>query len=168
MRFTAVGDVLILRDLPADGPYSGFNEVKDFIGRGDFRFANLEATIHRYECPPSQQSGGSWVCADPRVLDSVREFGFNMLSLANNHTLDFSSCGVIKTLDYVRKAGFLAAGSGRNLREAAQPVYLDTRSGRYALIALTTSLINYVLAGEQSVWLEGGPGVNGIRTKPSY
>ncbi len=158
----------MMRQMPGDGPYAGLTPVQQFIAKGDFRFANLESTVHRYECPPSQESGGSWTCADPAVLDSVKTFGFNALSLANNHSLDYSFEGLIKTLDYVRQAGFLAAGTGLNLHEASQPVYLDCQSGRFALIAATSTFKLYGLAGEQSAQLPGRPGVNGIRYKERY
>lgn len=168
MRFTAAGDLLMMRELPVDGPYEGFDSVQQFIAQGDFRFANLETTIHRYECAPAQESGGSWTCADPAVLNNVKAFGFNLLSLANNHSLDFSFDGLLKTRDYVTQAGLKSAGTGRSLLEAAQPVYLDCKSGRFALIAATASFELYGLAGEQSAHLPGRPGVNGLRIKTRY
>ncbi len=162
-RCTAAGDLLVLRHLPPGNTYDGFDEVRAFIARGDFRFGNLEATIHRYECPPEQESGGSWICAEPEVLDSVRAFGFNSLSLANNHTLDFSQAGVTKTKDNVTAAGFKAAGTGQNLAEAAQAVYFDGLGGRYALIAACSSFKPNAMAGAQSGSMVGRPGLNGIR-----
>ncbi|MDW7656651.1 MAG: CapA family protein [Bacillota bacterium] len=168
MRFTAAGDLLMMRELPADSPYEGLASVQQFIAQGDFRFANLETTIHRYECAPAQESGGSWTCADPAVLDNIKAFGFNLLSLANNHSLDFSFDGLIKTREYVTQAGLKAAGTGRTLLEAAQPVYLECTSGRCALIAMTASFELYGLAGEQSAHLPGRPGVNGLRVKTRY
>ena len=162
-RLTAAGDLLILRELPQGGSYEGFEPVRSFLEQGDFRFANLEATIHRYECPPSEESGGSWICAAPEVLNAVQAFGFNVLSLANNHTLDFSQEGVIKTKDYVQQAGFKAAGTGRTLAEASEPVYFEGHDGRYALIAASSSFKPDAMAGAQSSSMMGRPGLNGIR-----
>ena len=166
MRFTAVGDILVQRRLP--GAYDGFNEIYDFINKGDLRFFNLETTLHKGECFASQFSGGSWFRANPEVLDDMRMFGFNILSFANNHTMDFSYDGLLKTLDAVNQYGFPNAGVGRNLSEAAAPVYLDTLSGRVALISVVSTFNPTAMAGEQSRRVIGRPGVNGLRFEEKF
>ena len=168
MKFTAAGDLLIQRCLPVDGHYDGFGRVRDFICQGDFRFANIEGTVHQYECPPSEESGGSWLCITPDILDSIKAFGFNMYALANNHSLDYSFEGVAKTLEYTRRAGLKTAGTGMTLSEASEPVYLDCRSGRIALIAATSTFKRYAMAGAQSAQMMGRPGVNGIRIQETF
>jgi len=168
MKFTAAGDLLIQRCLPVDGHYDGFGRVRDFIYQGDFRFANIEGTVHQYECPPSEESGGSWLCITPDILDSIKAFGFNMYALANNHSLDYSFEGVAKTLEYTRRAGLKTAGTGMTLSEASEPVYLDCRSGRIALIAATSTFKRYAMAGAQSAQMMGRPGVNGIRIQETF
>ena len=167
-RCTATGDSMITRRLPIEGEYDGFNEVRDFIMQGDFRFGNLETTVHNYESCGGAQSGGSWLCSPPGVLEDLRKFGMNILSTANNHALDFSYGGLEKTMEYVEKAGFPFAGTGKNLADASRPVYLDTVSGRYALIACTMSFNPEDMAGRQTENVIGRPGVNGIRVNKKY
>ena len=166
MKFTAVGDMLIQRRLP--GEYEGFSEISRYINKGDMRFFNLETTLHGGECFASQFSGGSWLRMDPKVLEDARKFGFNILSFANNHTMDFSYEGLTKTLDAVNEYGFPNAGVGRNLGEAAAPAYLDTLSGRVALISVVSSFEPSSMAGEQSRRVVGRPGVNGLRYEEKY
>ncbi|MGI6538155.1 MAG: CapA family protein [Caldicoprobacterales bacterium] len=166
MKFTAVGDMLIQRRLP--GEYEGFREVSQYIKKGDVRFFNLETTLNRGDCFASQFSGGSWLRTDPEVLEDARKFGFNILTFANNHTMDFSYDGLLKTLDAVNKYGFPNSGVGRNLGEAAAPAYLDTLSGRAALISVVSSFEPSAMAGEQSRRVIGRPGVNGLRYNEKY
>ena len=97
MKCTAAGDAMIFRQLP--GHYEGFEALRDFIAQGELRFLNLETTIHNFETYGAALSGGSWFCAEPRVLDGVKEFGFNMLTTANNHAMDYSHAGLLKTLE---------------------------------------------------------------------
>ena len=47
IKFTAAGDAMVQRRIP--GNYEGFEELRDFIAQGDFRFVNLETTIHNHE-----------------------------------------------------------------------------------------------------------------------
>lgn len=161
LKCTAAGDMLIQRRLP--GAYEGFEQIRDYIMKGDFRFFNLETTLHNYECYGSQYNGGSYLAMDPRVLEDAKAFGFNVLSPNNNHSMDYSYSGLEKTLDNINKFGFIATGTGRNLAEAAAPVYLDTLSGRYALISACSTFNPAAMAGEQTANMPGRPGVNGIR-----
>ena len=103
-RCTATGDSMITRRLPLEGEYAGFSEVRNFIMQGDFRYGNLETTVHNFESFGGAQSGGSWLCSPPGVIDDLRKFGMNVLCTANNHALDYSYGGLEKTLQYLEKA----------------------------------------------------------------
>ena len=166
MRLTAAGDAMVFRRLPGD--YPGFDALRDFINRGDFRFVNLETTIHRHETFGAAVSGGSWFCAAPEVLDDVRAFGFNALSTANNHAMDYSHAGLLKTLGYIRAAGFACAGTGASLAEAAAPAYVDTPTGRFALIGASSSFHPDAIAGNPARGVPARPGLNAIRHDTFY
>lgn len=162
MKITAVGDMLIHRRIPHDS--EGFQDVKQYISQGDAAFFNLETTLHTGGHWGNQFYGGSYLRADPRVLEDAEEYGFNMLSFANNHTLDYSYGGLLATLDAVNQAGFVHTGVGTNLDEAAAPAYLDTANGRVALISVVSTMMNVAaMAGQQSRRVPGRPGVNGLR-----
>ena len=166
MKFTAAGDAMVLRRLP--GNYPGFQELQSFINQGDFRFVNMETTIHNHETYGGAQSGGTWFCSPPEVLEDAKTFGFNILTTCNNHAMDYSHIGLEKTLEYVRKAGFPNAGVGRTLADAAAPVYIDTLEGRVALIGACSSFHPEAMAGEQTRTMIGRPGINGIRHSTVY
>lgn len=162
MRFTCAGDMLVQRRIPAG--YEGFAAVRDHICKGDARLFNLETTLHNGEHWGNQFFGGSFLRADPRVLEDVRAFGFNMLNCANNHSLDFDRGGVTTTLKYVKEAGFVTAGTGANLDEAAAPDYLDLPHGRVAMIGVSMATKQpAAMAGRQSRRFPGRPGINGLR-----
>ena len=86
-----------------------------------------------------------------------------MTSINNNHTMDFSYEGMLKTMDYIRECDIVQSGVGRNLREASSPCYLDTPDGRVALISVNTTFNPSMMAGEQSRLFPGRPGINGVR-----
>lgn len=157
---------MVFRRLP--GNYAGFEALRAFIGQGDFRFFNLETTIHNFETFGAAQSGGSWFCSPPEVLEDAKQFGFNVLTPANNHAMDYSHQGLMKTLDYIHAAGIPMSGTGRSLAEAAAPCYLDTMAGRFALISACSSFHPDAMAGEQTRTMPGRPGLNGIRYEEAY
>ena len=164
MKFTAVGDVIISRRIHED--YAGNQELAKIIRQGDVRFFNLETTLNKEgECYASQASGGTWLRTNPEVLDDVKKFGFNMTSFNNNHAMDFSFEGLLKTFESVEKSGLVHAGVGRNLAEASAPRYLETEKGRVALISVNTTLMGQMIAGEQTGRMKGRPGINPLRVK---
>ncbi len=162
IAFTAAGDYLVQRHMPET--YPGFEEVRNFLLRGDFRFFNLETVFTDETCYGSQFYGGAYLRADPEVFGDTVRYGFNMVTAANNHSLDFAYNGLLKTIETIRKAGVPCSGIGRNLDEASDPCYLETAKGSLGLIGATTSMTNAAaLAGRQSRRFPGRPGVNGIR-----
>lgn len=168
MKFTAVGDILVQRRLPA--AYDGFDAVTAWMAEAEARYFNLETTLHREgECYGFALNGGSCLRAEPEVLDDCKRYGFNMTTFCNNHTMDYAYDGLLKTMEHVSKSGLVHAGTGKNLDQAAAPAYLDATGGRVALIGMTStcnSVFNDVcIAGQQSRRVPGRPGVNQLRFK---
>ena len=163
LSITAVGDFLHQRMLPIG--YDGFQEVKAFIERGDARFFNLETVFPDESCYGNQFYGGAYLRDDEKAcLSDARAFGLNITAFANNHTLDYSYGGLLRTLDAVNAAGFPNSGVGRNLDEAASAGFLSTKNGSFGLIGVVSTMGNVAaIAGKQSRRVLGRPGVNGLR-----
>ena len=160
---TAVGDMLIQRVISTE--YDGFKEVSEYIKKGDVRFFNFESIIYREGIWGNQFNGGSFHNSDIKTLDIAKEYGFNMMTFANNHTFDWGYGGLISTLDALKTTKFVHSGVGMNLDEASAPAYLDTKNGRVALISMASSIAGApAMAGKQSRRVPGRPGVNALRT----
>lgn len=162
MKFTAAGDAIIQRRIQRD--FKGYNELAPYINQGDAKFFNLETTLNNDgEIYAAEFSGGTYLRTNPEVLDDLQKFGFNMTSFNNNHALDFSYRGLESTIKALEESDFVHAGVGRNLAMASAPRYLDTESGRVALIAVNTSFHASMMAGNENGRFPGRPGINGIR-----
>lgn len=162
IKFTAVGDILIQRLISTD--YEGFNELSNYIRKGDARFFNFESIIYKEGIWGNQFNGGSHHYSDKKTLDIIEKYGFNMTTFANNHTFDWGYGGLLSTLEALNESNFIHTGVGKNLDEASAPVYLETPNGRIALISMTSSFCNVAaMAGKQSRRIIGRPGVNALR-----
>ena len=166
MKFTASGDALIMHRLP--GEYPGRERIREFIERGDARITNLETTITDGNCFPSTFSGGTWLTAPEEVLEELKDFGFNLFGVANNHMLDYSYGGFFQTLEALRRRGIRFAGAGENLYQASLPVIAETKAGRVALIAVTSTFDDTARAGVQGPYLPARPGINPLRHREVY
>ena len=64
--------------------------------------------------------------ACPRLLS---DFGFDVVTLANNHILDLGTEGLTQTVELCQKSGLKTVGVGDNRREALKPLRISTDSG---------------------------------------
>jgi poly-gamma-glutamate capsule biosynthesis protein CapA/YwtB (metallophosphatase superfamily) len=158
--FAATGDSFITRRLAS----KDFDpRVADIIASADFRFTNLEVTLHRSEGYPSAVSGGTWAMADPESIDDLKKYEFNCMNWANNHTLDYLYGGLSATERTLDEAGLVHAGAGKNLAAASSPKFVEGDSGRVALIGATSTFHDFWRAGDQRCDMQGRPGVNALR-----
>ncbi len=167
ISFVAAGDSMIRDHLPNTPE---FQKVRDFLKRGDIRFTNLEATIIDDTCFANTYSGGGYIFTEPYVLEDLKELGFNAVSCANNHAMDFSYNGVLNTRKCLKEAGIPCAGSGSSLYEASKPAFINTNNGRVALLCQAALGGDYVhaRAGEPHHDFKSRPGINLLRSNKEF
>ena len=107
--------------------------------QGDVIFTNFEATI--FDARKGQSPMEGRFLSPPEALESLKTFGFNLLSLSNNHSWDFKVSGIENTLAQVGRLDLAHAGIGHTVEEAVAPGYLRTPKGTVALVAMASGLI---------------------------
>lgn len=165
--FIAAGDCFITRRLP-EGGYEGFDQLQQVIKNHDVRFLNLESTFHNCEGYPAAESGGTWAMSDPRTLDDIKAYGFNLFTTANNHSGDFGEGGVLATVKHLQDRDMVFSGTGKNLGEASKPCYLETKNARIALISCNAGNRKAPAAGDQTRNMPGRPGLNPVGIQEIY
>ena len=161
------GDCLITRRLDVFRE-ERFLMLRDLWKTADAGFINLESgVVHRY-LEGHHNLGGMYMTVEPHILDDLKWFGINMVSCANTHSFDYGEEGIETTIGYLDAAGITHAGTGRNLREARSPGYLDTARGRVALISCTAHVRPWAVAGEQRPDTSGRPGYSPLRWTTVY
>jgi poly-gamma-glutamate synthesis protein (capsule biosynthesis protein) len=168
MTFALTGDAILTQRLsPFEEPeYLSMIEV---IRGADVAFTNLEVLFHDYdEGYPAAHSGGTWMRAEPHVAREFVWAGFDMVSRANNHTLDYGPGGMRATTRALNEVGLVHAGAGENLARARAPAYLETRGGRVALISVASTFSDEDRAGPQRGDVRGRPGLSPLRYTTTY
>lgn len=156
------GDAIITRRLSAyDEPE--FVGLIELIRDADAAFTNLEVLLHDYEPAPAHQSGGTWMRADPAMASELRWAGFDLVSLANNHTGDYGVEGMRLTSEYVHEAGLVYAGVGESLAEAREAKFLEISGARIALVAAASTFTDHSRAGKTREGVRARPGLNPLR-----
>jgi poly-gamma-glutamate capsule biosynthesis protein CapA/YwtB (metallophosphatase superfamily) len=135
LRITVVGQASIHSDLRKSAS-AAVEQAHKYLANADVRFTNLEVAVASRDAAVQPRRNAERV--DPEVLDCLREMGFNLLSLSNNHALDLGQAGLRTTRDEVARRGFGFAGTGANLAEALAPGFVETPAGRIALIGMAS------------------------------
>ncbi len=156
------GDAIITRRLSA---YSEpeFLSMIDLIRDADVAFTNLEVLLHDYEPFPAHQSGGTWMRAEPALIGELVWAGFDLVSLANNHTGDYGVEGMRLTRQYVEQAGLLHAGVGESLAEAREAKFVEISGARIALVSVASTFTAHSRAGTARGDMRARPGLNPLR-----
>lgn len=94
-----------------------FKEVLPLIQNADISITNLE-------CPLTDsleriEKTGPALKGNAASLQFLEAAGFNMLSLANNHIMDYGKQGLSDTLAAIKKSDMISIGAGENYVEAA-------------------------------------------------
>lgn len=143
----------------------GLLGIREVLRSADVAYAHLEMNFGRFGALHAGRGDtyGSYMLADPQVAHDLRWLGVDMLSMANNHSLDFGGGGLLSTLLACRAAGLSCAGTGHDIDEARQPVYRETPAGRVALISTSSGNKAPEWAGRPKGTIAGRPGVNPLR-----
>ena len=73
--------------------------------------------------------------SSPSHVSYLKDLGIDIVGLANNHSYDYGEISLLDTMDVLDKAGIPYVGAGRNIEEAASPVYLETNGFTIAYVA---------------------------------
>ena len=126
IRIAAVGDIMMGTTFPENilPPKDGatlFRDVRPLLEGSDLVFGNLEGALleggKSPKCGNYKPGPGVRPCfafrTPLRYAERLREAGFNVLNVANNHTLDFGMEGVDNTLSALDNAWIQPVGGQR-------------------------------------------------------
>lgn len=128
----------------------------------DVALINQEMPLTRRGAPVPKMSN---LRADPDVVFDIRAddgFASPVVSLANNHMLDYGAEGLFDTIETLDRAGINHVGAGANIVEALRPHYETVGSCRIAFISIAATLPPGSEASEDR------PGIAPIRVTTSF
>jgi poly-gamma-glutamate capsule biosynthesis protein CapA/YwtB (metallophosphatase superfamily) len=156
---TVVGDIMLGRRVgaaAADDPGGPLRPLQRRLAAADITVGNLESTLSRAG-PPLQ--GGDSFAASPRVLPTLADAGFDVLSLANNHTGDFGRGALLETLRRFSRGPVKPLGAGRDRARAWRPVVVRRHGVRFGFVAFNA-------IGETPRATPASPGAAEVRMQP--
>ena len=134
ISIVAVGDLVPTHRLWLDGrPVGpGFTKAVKILQGADIVFGNLEAPLATRGYPREKLITFR---SDPVLAEDLRSVGFDVISLANNHSMDYGPEALLETMEVLRRHGIACVGAGGTLDEALQPVVIEKKGWRVGFLA---------------------------------
>lgn len=107
--------------------------VKDIISEANYSIVNFECPILNGGEKPIAKCGPNLQCSEKGV-EAVKWAGFDCVTLANNHFLDYGNEGVENLLEVCSKHCVDTVGGGRSLYEASKILYQKINGSTLAVV----------------------------------
>ncbi len=139
LLFAAGGDVMGDRKvgvfIDANGGDAVLSRVKPYLESAHLAFVNLESPISD---KGARKTGKQYTFRSRTALaGGLAAVGIDVVSLANNHALDYGAKALLDTLERLDKVGVAYAGAGADRGAAEAPALLITPAGIVKVLAFT-------------------------------
>jgi poly-gamma-glutamate capsule biosynthesis protein CapA/YwtB (metallophosphatase superfamily) len=141
VTLAAFGDVMLDRDvgqhfltMPSD---FSMPDIREALSGCDLIFANLENPVSNNGKAHATQKPRVTFCAKPESLDILDALGVKIVSLGNNHMLDYGETALKDTLKHLDEYDIAHAGAGSDYSEANTPILLNINSVSLSFISHT-------------------------------
>src|SRR5436190_21101865 len=133
LTLLAVGDVR--PDWPNPDSIVEMELVIPLFKKADILFGNLES--------PVSDKGERQVCNSgrmirPEKMSLLTDAGFDVMSFANNHHLDYGDSAFYDTIERVKAHNIAICGVGANLPEAHKPAIVERDGVKFGFLAYSS------------------------------
>jgi poly-gamma-glutamate capsule biosynthesis protein CapA/YwtB (metallophosphatase superfamily) len=120
----------MLATAPTD-PYP-FTYTAEFLRSFDLTIGNLECVISRLGTPVPKSYNFR---GDARAYDRLLNAGFDLVSVANNHSGDYGKAAFMDEYTTLPERGITPIGGGQNRQQAHTPIFKAVRDTTIAFMA---------------------------------
>lgn len=136
----ATGDIMLggnlAQPLKEKGWEPFFFHFSEYFKNADILFGNFEAPIS-HERPT--QRNKILLYQDRAVIGYLKDLGYNILSIANNHIMDYGENGLGDTIQALREQGIGHIGAGNNAEDARKPARLSIKGKEIVFLGYVSS-----------------------------
>ncbi len=111
-----------------------FSEILPFTEQADYSIVNLECPVCLEDYRPIYKQGPNLQSKTKNAVEALKYAGFDMVTLANNHVMDYGEEGVRDTMQVCKEYGIDMVGIGENLVDANKVVYKQIEGKILAVI----------------------------------
>ena len=156
LELFAVGDLqLMTREPPADL----FAQATPLLQKADITFGNCEwpyaeeaGDTHPVEAHINDdfELGDLFAPGHPEAIRMMGRAGFDVLSVANNHTMHGGYRAFLRTIALLRENGIAPVGGGADIAAARAPAIVERNGHRIGFLACTSGFLPGAHAGRRT------------------
>ncbi|MCP4674376.1 MAG: CapA family protein [Deltaproteobacteria bacterium] len=120
-----------------------FDATRKIVRSYDATVANLEAPITTSDTPSPRRPKKYVYKVHPDAVEEIRRAGIDVVTLANNHGVDYGNQGLADTLRYLDAGGILHVGAHMSEAGARRGVVLDTPGGRLGILSYMQNKLHW-------------------------
>lgn len=143
LKFAFLGDLMLGGEFISYAEKGGkdflypFRAIEPLLSDVDIIFLNLEGPI--FEGPNKRPDVTSILSNHPSVLTWLKNKpGVSIVSLANNHIMDYGAEGLKQTINKLKDRGIYYVGAGKTSDEAFEETIIEIKHRRIAFLAYTS------------------------------
>ena len=145
ITIAAVGDMMLARGVQRHIDTTGYDRplsnVAGYLNSFDVATGNLESPISDLGARLDKMYAFR---ANPPIMPELVRAGFDVLTVANNHSFDYGLVCFTDCLERLSHAGIFPVGGGKNLDEALQPAFITVKGKRLGWLAFNDTGTNYI------------------------
>jgi poly-gamma-glutamate synthesis protein (capsule biosynthesis protein) len=154
IKLTAVGDIMMGNGVETMikryGVKFPFQHISSILKNSDITFGNLEAPLTNetnkavsdytkiIDTPlviDGKVFRNVYCRALPSSVEGLVYAGFDIVSLANNHILDYGTTGLFDTINILSERNIKYVGAGKNINDARKPVIIQVKNMKVGFLA---------------------------------
>jgi poly-gamma-glutamate synthesis protein (capsule biosynthesis protein) len=113
---------------------SFFSKVKPILEQGDWVVGNLETTLAGEDL---KYTGYPMFNAPAELADALVTAGFQIITTANNHSMDRKETGVVRTLKELRSRGLIPVGTAESAEDSRRKTIVEKNGIKIGFAAYT-------------------------------
>lgn len=141
VKGTVFGDMMLGRSIKNRSESTDYSQVLDNVSNiwsdSDYVCGNLECALLDNPSQFTKNEKEIHINAETRTVNVLKDNGFTLVNLANNHLADFCSEGVVSTLNALKNAGLKYVGAGANLEEASKYDIQEVNGVKIATVSVS-------------------------------
>jgi poly-gamma-glutamate capsule biosynthesis protein CapA/YwtB (metallophosphatase superfamily) len=132
---------------PLHEPMAAYAELaRPVLAAADIRFGQVER-VYSDRGSLQLHSGGAHSRVKPHMASVFTDCGFDVVSLASNHAMDWGEEALLDTVALLRGKGMHVIGAGKNLEESRRPAVVEKNGVKVAFLAYCSILQTGYAAG---------------------
>ncbi len=137
-----VGDIYVSPMMYEHYQASGISGVISEKIQNIFKSVDIAAADHEYVCGDLPESYKvdyqQYTFLTPAAREEIlKDFSFDVMTLANNHMMDYGTEGLASTIREIKKQGIETIGGGSDLSQAMAPYIKEVNGKKIAILAAT-------------------------------